>query len=140
MSMPNIPNQCKLELLSMGFKMDKVLGSGCWGKVIRAYYKNRPEHSAVAIKIIDKTKVADSDWIKVEREMEAMIQLTQGQAGKGEGHPNIIHLIQTLETTDYVYFVLECCSGKQERRKKEEKRGRFLFLTFFLPPASSSFR
>jgi serine/threonine protein kinase len=53
----------------------------------------------VAIKIIDKNSIEDSDdEVRIQREVEIM---------KKVRHPNIVYLYEIIETADYVYIISE---------------------------------
>lgn len=88
------------ELKKLGYHADRVLGSGSWGTVVKAYCE---EHGTVAIKIIDRINLNESSWCAVEREVESMASL--------EDHPYIVELLNVCETQRYVYLVLEFCAG-----------------------------
>ncbi len=57
----------------------------------------------VAIKILEKKKIADiSDIERVSREIH-ILKLIR--------HPNLIQLYEIIETSKYLFLVMEYCSG-----------------------------
>lgn len=74
------------------------LGKGSYGKVKLAKLKGT--NAKWAIKIIDKTKVWNVERFKIE--VEIMMKLD---------HPNILRLIDYFEDLNFIYLVLELCSG-----------------------------
>ena len=74
------------------------LGKGSYGLVKLA--KLRGTTLKRAIKIIEKSKVRNVEWFKLE--VEIMMRLD---------HPNILRLMDYFEDAHFVYLVLELCSG-----------------------------
>ncbi|XP_051763080.1 serine/threonine-protein kinase SIK2-like [Ctenopharyngodon idella] len=83
--------------LQVGFyEIIKTLGKGNFAVVKLARHK--VTKTEVAIKIIDKTRLDESDLEKINREVQIMKLLK---------HPNIIKLYQVMETKDMLYIVTE---------------------------------
>jgi BR serine/threonine kinase len=80
------------------YVLERVLGSGSTGKVKRARHKDTGEE--VAIKIISKATFDQRPGLqrKVRREIALM---------KVINHPNILRLIDVLESPGHLYIVLE---------------------------------
>ncbi|XP_071957874.1 serine/threonine-protein kinase SIK2-like [Antedon mediterranea] len=78
------------------YDIDKTLGKGNFAVVKLA--KHRITKSQVAIKIIDKTKLDESNLKKVYREVHIM---------KNLNHPHVIKLYQVMETKSMLYLVTE---------------------------------
>jgi len=74
------------------------LGSGTYGKVIKA--KNKHTKAIRAIKIIPKVKVKNHERFATEIDIL-----------KNLDHPNIIKLYETYEDTRNIYLVFEVCDG-----------------------------
>ena len=74
------------------------LGKGSYGRVKLAKLKGT--NLKWAIKVIEKSKVRNVEWFKVE--VEIMMKLD---------HPNILRLMDYFEDVHFVYLVLELCSG-----------------------------
>jgi BR serine/threonine kinase len=95
----------KVEMTSEGnrpsvgpYTFDKIIGEGSTGKVKLAFHKETGEK--VAIKIIPKSSFDQRPDLeaKVRREIALM---------KVMNHPNILRLIDVLESTRNLYMVLE---------------------------------
>uniref|UniRef100_A0A9J8BSG3 non-specific serine/threonine protein kinase n=1 Tax=Cyprinus carpio carpio TaxID=630221 RepID=A0A9J8BSG3_CYPCA len=83
--------------LQVGFyEIIKTLGKGNFAVVKLARHK--VTKTEVAIKIIDKTRLDESDLKKIKREVQIMKLLK---------HPHIIKLYQVMETKDMLYIVME---------------------------------
>ncbi|KAK2908893.1 hypothetical protein Q8A67_004730 [Cirrhinus molitorella] len=83
--------------LQVGFyEIIKTLGKGNFAVVKLARHK--VTKTEVAIKIIDKTRLGESDLKKIKREVQIMKLLK---------HPHIIKLYQVMETKDMLYIVTE---------------------------------
>ncbi|KAK9981035.1 hypothetical protein ABG768_000604 [Culter alburnus] len=83
--------------LQVGFyEIIKTLGKGNFAVVKLARHK--VTQTEVAIKIIDKTRLDESDLEKINREVQIMKLLK---------HPYIIKLYQVMETKDMLYIVTE---------------------------------
>ncbi|RXN02854.1 serine threonine- kinase SIK2-like protein [Labeo rohita] len=83
--------------LQVGFyEIIKTLGKGNFAVVKLARHK--VTKTEVAIKIIDKTRLDESDLKKINREVQIMKLLK---------HPHIIKLYQVMETKDMLYIVTE---------------------------------
>lgn len=83
--------------LQVGFyEIIKTLGKGNFAVVKLA--RHEVTKTEVAIKIIDKTRLDESDLEKINREVQIMKLLK---------HPYIIKLYQVMETKDMLYIVTE---------------------------------
>ncbi|XP_058635043.1 serine/threonine-protein kinase SIK1-like isoform X1 [Onychostoma macrolepis] len=83
--------------LQVGFyEIIKTLGKGNFAVVKLARHK--VTKTEVAIKIIDKSRLDESDLKKINREFQIMKLLK---------HPHIIKLYQVMETKDMLYIVTE---------------------------------
>lgn len=79
------------------FILGKKIGEGTFSKVCIAKHKLTNEQ--VAIKIIEKSKIEnEADRVRLDREMKIMRKVR---------HPNIVQLYQIIETTKYIYLVME---------------------------------
>jgi len=57
----------------------------------------------VAVKVLEKNKiVSDADVARVTREIDIL---------KRNRHPNIVRLLDVLDTPSRIYLVMEDCSG-----------------------------
>ena len=87
----------------------QLLGTGSFGKVYKSYNLNDPSIE-VAIKVIDKTKCAES----IETIMEEI------QVLNILDHPNIVNHMETYDDVNLVfigkYFIYNSCSSLLERQ------------------------
>ncbi|PIK47991.1 hypothetical protein BSL78_15139 [Apostichopus japonicus] len=94
--------QMVLPMLTAHRAVGRLLGEGSFAKVREAMHAVVGEK--VAIKIIDK-KIARADFYihkNLRREAAILQQLR---------HPNIVSLLEVLETDNNLYLVLEICNG-----------------------------
>ena len=83
------------------YMIEKTIGSGTFGKVKLG--NHLPTRAHVAIKILEKQRIADaSDIERVSREIH-ILKLVR--------HPHIIQLYEILETHKQLYLVMEYASG-----------------------------
>ncbi|CAN6285904.1 unnamed protein product [Urochloa humidicola] len=82
------------------YKLQRLVGQGSFAKVFRAAH--RRTGARVAVKAIDRRRVEKRvhDGILKEREILKSID-----------HPNILRLLDTIDTTNMMYLVLEYCDG-----------------------------
>ncbi|CAD5121174.1 DgyrCDS9709 [Dimorphilus gyrociliatus] len=78
------------------FEIQKTIGKGNFAVVKLA--RHRITKSEVAIKIVDKTQLDETNLKKVYREVEILKMLD---------HPNIVKLYQVMETKNMLYLVSE---------------------------------
>lgn len=81
-------------------KYTKIKELGCGGYARVMLVKSKFTGQEYACKELEKKKMADLAGFK--REINIMIKLD---------HPNIIKLYEIYETTDYIYLIMELCSG-----------------------------
>ncbi|XP_063301666.1 serine/threonine-protein kinase SIK1 isoform X2 [Pelobates fuscus] len=110
--------------LRVGFyDIERTLGKGNFAVVKQA--RHRVTNTQVAIKIIDKTRLDQSNLEKIYREVQIMKKLR---------HPHIIRLYQVMETKDMIYIVTEYAQNGElfdfltvrGRLTEEEARKKFL--------------
>ncbi|CAN6314247.1 unnamed protein product [Urochloa humidicola] len=82
------------------YKLQRLVGQGSFAKVFRA--ANSRTGVRVAVKAIDRRRVEKRvhDGMLKEREILKSID-----------HPNILRLLDTIDTTNMMYLVLEYCDG-----------------------------
>jgi calcium-dependent protein kinase len=81
------------------YKFEDIIGNGNFGKVIRA--RNRTDSSnVVAIKAIKTSKIENANFIIEEIRILRTLD-----------HPNIVKYYETFEGDQYIYIVMEYCSG-----------------------------
>src|SRR6478752_6047631 len=73
------------------------------GTFSKVYYGKDSNNNEVAIKCITKSKVSKISLDYVYKEIEIMKKLS---------HPNIIKLIDTLDTDKHIYIICEYCNYK----------------------------
>ena len=83
------------------YEVKRRLGNGKYGLVKLGINKQTKEK--VAIKIMNKNKMNSSDIELVRTEIE-ILKICQ--------HPNIIRLYDIFENIDYIYIIMEYCSGR----------------------------
>ena len=86
--------------LSDIYDIKEKLGSGKFGLIKLGI--NKKTNQKVAIKIMSKKKMEDSDLELVRTEIE-ILKICQ--------HPNIIQLYDVFENINYFYIIMEYCSG-----------------------------
>lgn len=80
------------------YDMMEQVGEGAFGTVHSA--KHLPTGEIVAIKKINKNQVKETELLNLEVEFL-----------KAADHPNVVRYYETLEDDDYLYLVMEMCSG-----------------------------
>ncbi|PUZ43117.1 hypothetical protein GQ55_9G636600 [Panicum hallii var. hallii] len=82
------------------YRLQRLVGKGSYAKVFCAAH--RDTGARVAVKAIDRRRLQKQvhDGILKEREILKSID-----------HPNILRLLDTIDTTDTMYLVLEYCDG-----------------------------
>ena len=95
-------NRADAKVKSIGnYTLGKTIGCGTFGKVKLGTHSSTG--SKVAIKILEKQKIADAaDIERVSREIH-ILKLVR--------HPHIIQLFEIVETTRQLYVVMEYASG-----------------------------
>jgi 5'-AMP-activated protein kinase, catalytic alpha subunit len=83
------------------FEIGRMLGQGTFAKVYHG--KNLATNQSVAIKVIDKEKIAKVGLMdQIKREIKVMNVVR---------HPNIVQLYEVMATKSKIYFVLEYVRG-----------------------------
>lgn len=83
------------------YAIGKVLGTGTFAHVREATHQRTGQK--VSIKILHKSLIEEAkDKINLTREMRIL---------KKVRHPNIAQLLQTMETSSRIYFVMELAEG-----------------------------
>ncbi|OEL29166.1 Serine/threonine-protein kinase ATG1a [Dichanthelium oligosanthes] len=85
------------------YKLQMLVGQGSFAKVFRAAH--RRTGARVAVKAIDRRRVD-----RLDKRAHAGI-LKEREILKSIDHPNILRLIDTIDTTDMMYLILEYCDG-----------------------------
>lgn len=84
-----------------GFIIGKTKGKGTFGKVKQGTHIVTGDK--VAIKILEKDKIKDqSDIDRINREITIL---------KKVRHPHVVQLYEMIENNDYLYLIMEYCSG-----------------------------
>ena len=84
-----------------GFIIGKTKGKGTFGKVKQGTHIMTGDK--VAIKILEKDKIKDhSDIERINREITIL---------KKVRHPQVVQLYEMIENNDYLYLIMEYCSG-----------------------------
>ncbi|KAJ5349097.1 hypothetical protein MYU51_011923 [Penicillium brevicompactum] len=92
--MPTFPGLDRWHLLCR-------IGKGAFSEVFRAQ-DTQASHDEVAIKIMRKREMNSQQNISMCKEIEIMRQMD---------HPNLIQLIDTIDTDEYCYIIMELCTG-----------------------------
>uniref|UniRef100_A0ACD5TTV1 Uncharacterized protein n=1 Tax=Avena sativa TaxID=4498 RepID=A0ACD5TTV1_AVESA len=82
------------------YELQEMVGKGTFAEVFRAAHL--PTGARVAVKEIDRRRVDDYVRRGILQEMSILASLS---------HPNILRLIDTIETGDKLFLVLEYCDG-----------------------------
>jgi len=97
LSLPNIQQLIK----KIGeYVPGEIIGKGSFGKVKKAFHFRTREN--VAIKILSKTSMSDVEVERAKREVQILQQMR---------HPNIVQLIQTIDTPKQYCMVMEYVDG-----------------------------
>ncbi|XP_057679540.1 hormonally up-regulated neu tumor-associated kinase homolog [Corythoichthys intestinalis] len=84
------------------YLVGKMINKGSFAKVMEGLHLDTGEK--VAIKVIDKKKARQDSYVHKNMKREAYIhQMIR--------HPNVVVLLETLETENSYYMVLELCAG-----------------------------
>eukprot|EP01083_Nonionella_stella_P269426 911572_1 len=83
------------------YKIKEKIGSGTFSTVRRGI--RRSDKQEIAIKIITKTDLNDTEARLIKREIGVMETLSN--------HANIVKLYDIFETTHHLYLVIEYCKG-----------------------------
>lgn len=110
------------------FDLLKVIGRGNFAKVLQARKKDTGE--IFAIKILNKTKLAESDQVEHIKTERAVMQYVE--------HPFLVNLLYAFQTPEKLYMVMEFVNGgelffhlKREKRFPEP-RTKFYAAELFL--------
>ena len=98
------------EALKKKYILLKTLGTGAFAKTVLAFLRDKKE--ARAIKIIKKDDIVNSKMLK--NEIETL---------KASAHEYIIKLHDVIETTRYLYLVMELGDTKIPQEQTEEEVG-----------------
>uniref|UniRef100_A0A453J650 Protein kinase domain-containing protein n=1 Tax=Aegilops tauschii subsp. strangulata TaxID=200361 RepID=A0A453J650_AEGTS len=82
------------------YELGEMVGKGTFAEVFRAVHA--PTGARVAVKEIDRRRVDDHVRRGILQEMSILGSLS---------HPNILRLINTIETGEKLFLVLEYCDG-----------------------------
>ena len=103
------------------FIIENKLGEGTFGKVVLGIHIITKEK--VAIKILEKNRIIDSDKKRIETEIKIL---------KSLHHKNIIQLYSIIQTQKKIFLIMEYASGKElfdyiikEKKLKEEEACKF---------------
>ena len=117
-----VPGSDKQSVLeAYGYQVSHTVGNGSYA-VVKAAYSTKHK-SKIAVKIVQKNK-APRDYIEkfLPREIELIKVLR---------HPNLVCFLQSIETTNRVYLVMELAEGgdlldvmNRQRYVKEPQAGR----------------
>ena len=108
------------------FEFGELLGQGAYATVRKAVH--RPSRQVVAVKTYERSRLTDAQRKKgVQRETRIQSRLE---------HPNIVKLIQTIETSKQIHLVLEYVQGlpigglikQRPDRRLEESEAKHLFI------------
>ncbi|KAI3760700.1 hypothetical protein L1987_51098 [Smallanthus sonchifolius] len=104
------------------YRLGKTLGFGAFGKVKVALHILTG--IKVAIKLLERQSINDSDGERVKREIKIMRLLS---------HPHIVRLFEVIETQSTIYLVMEYMNSGElfdyitENRRLEENLARHFF-------------
>ena len=123
---PPVPGSEKQSVLeAYGYQVSHTVGNGSYA-VVKAAYSTKHK-SKIAVKIVQKNK-APRDYIEkfLPREIELIKVLR---------HPNLVCFLQSIETTNRVYLVMELAEGgdlldvmNRQRYVKEPQAGKCYYL------------
>ncbi|RKO87812.1 kinase-like domain-containing protein [Blyttiomyces helicus] len=82
-------------------RLTSILGSGSFAVVFLAIDIKDPAQPRYAVKSLCKAGLSPPQIAIQRREANVMRKLT--------GHPNIVRLVRTIETPQYLYLVMEYC-------------------------------
>lgn len=102
----------------------KVLGTGSFGEVRLAWH--RLAGVKVGIKSYEKSRITDpNQWKRVQQEIDVLARLN---------HPNVLRMLETMDTPKRVHIVTEYCSGGnlctyvKNKGKLSESEARGIFM------------
>jgi len=101
LSLPNVNHNIQQLRKKIGeYIPGEIIGKGSFGKVKKALHFRTREK--VAIKILNKTSMSDVEVERAKREVQILQQMR---------HPNIVQLIQTIDTPKQYCMVMEYVDG-----------------------------
>mmetsp|Transcript_23609 Transcript_23609/g.23355 ORF Transcript_23609/g.23355 Transcript_23609/m.23355 type:complete len:282 (+) Transcript_23609:19-864(+) len=106
------------------YRFEAELGSGAYGKVMKAVNLN--SNQTVAIKMIQKIRVKDYKTFNKELAILSIMD-----------HPNIVKVLETYETERICYLVMELCEGGElfdriiQEKKLSEANAAFVMRKLF---------
>eukprot|EP01029_Cantina_marsupialis_P022087 TRINITY_DN537_c0_g1_i13.p1 TRINITY_DN537_c0_g1~~TRINITY_DN537_c0_g1_i13.p1 ORF type:complete len:823 (+),score=213.36 TRINITY_DN537_c0_g1_i13:130-2598(+) len=114
--LPQLPTEDQIfnRFSSSSSKDDLKLGSGSFGSVFSGYDSAAGRN--VAIKSIAKPKSTDTRMMKVLRNEIECLELVRSLGP----HPNIVELVDVIDSTDGAYIIMELANGKDLLQTIEE--------------------
>ncbi|KAM9901241.1 hypothetical protein OXX79_004653 [Metschnikowia pulcherrima] len=100
----SLHNMDKFPNLPIHYKVHSLLGEGAFSHVYKGTDTRTGEE--VAIKVINKTNLSAKQIANIKNEI--FVMNTLNNTGK---HPNILKLIETFESEECTYLVVEYCDG-----------------------------
>jgi tRNA A-37 threonylcarbamoyl transferase component Bud32 len=97
------------------YKMGELIGSGQTGKVYAATHRKSGE--PVAVKVIDKSRFRARLSFQRRTAVREILVLTKCQMR----HPHIVFMRAVIETSDWVYIVMELVEGGELQDKIEQR-------------------
>eukprot|EP01060_Flectonema_neradi_P030610 TRINITY_DN448_c0_g2_i1.p1 TRINITY_DN448_c0_g2~~TRINITY_DN448_c0_g2_i1.p1 ORF type:complete len:467 (+),score=70.78 TRINITY_DN448_c0_g2_i1:90-1403(+) len=107
------------------YELGQLLGEGSFSKVKMGKDSQDPKGKKYAIKIIEKTELAEQNLVEQMKREIAVMKLLK--------HPNIIGLKEVLQTEGHIYLVLELITGGElfdkivEQKRFDEDTARKYF-------------
>ncbi|XP_070569133.1 MAP/microtubule affinity-regulating kinase 4-like [Ptychodera flava] len=96
------------------YLLGKTLGEGSFAKVKEGMHVGTGEK--VAVKIIDKFKAREDNYVRRNMKREGgILQMVR--------HPHVVRLLETLETENHYYLIMEFCSGGNIMGKVAGRKG-----------------
>ena len=96
------------------YAFDTLLGSGKFGKVMLAHNAQVADGQKVAIKIMILNEIESDILTSIKRETSIL---------RGLDHPNIVKYHETIVGSEYIYIVMEYCSGGQLFNRSPDQEG-----------------
>lgn len=94
------------------YNPNEILGKSSFGQVYKAYETDKPTETPLAVKKVSKTLLSDdaSKNEKIKKELSVLKTI------KSDG---IVHIIDSVETKEFIYLFMNYCDGGSLKQKVE---------------------
>lgn len=94
------------------YSFDKIIGDGHMCVVYLAH-SHFDKSKKYAIKVIEKNKIKDSQWNRLDQELDILSEID---------HPNLVKYFEMFQTETTIYMVQEYCEGGELFSRLSEQK------------------